>query len=63
MDHVTCGATRLTCKHNMMDAVRPPTVWVAGRCYRVFNPVTTSSTTNYAEADTYGYGELLWEFW
>ena len=40
-----------------MDVLRPQTIRVAGRCYRVLNPQTTTSTTNYAEADTYSYGE------
>ncbi|XP_050721772.1 activating signal cointegrator 1 complex subunit 1-like isoform X2 [Eriocheir sinensis] len=44
-----------------MDPVRPPTVWVDGRCYRVASPPTTTSTTNYAEADTYGYEESVYQ--
>ncbi|XP_076034547.1 activating signal cointegrator 1 complex subunit 1 [Oratosquilla oratoria] len=35
-----------------MDILRPPTVWIDGRCYRTITPVV-SSTSNYAEEDSY----------
>lgn len=44
-----------------MDVLRPQTVWVAGRCYRVLNPHTATTTTNYAEADTYSFEENVYQ--
>lgn len=44
-----------------MDVLRPQTVWVAGRCYRVLNPQTATTTTNYAEADAYGFEDSVYQ--
>ncbi|XP_071532818.1 activating signal cointegrator 1 complex subunit 1 [Panulirus ornatus] len=45
----------------MMDVLRPPTMWLGGRCYRVMNPVTANTNTNYAEEDAYGFEDTVYQ--
>ncbi|KAG7171648.1 Activating signal cointegrator 1 complex subunit 1-like [Homarus americanus] len=39
----------------MVDFLRPKTVWVDGRCYRIISPLTDNTNVNYVEDDSCGF--------
>nr|XP_045606852.1 activating signal cointegrator 1 complex subunit 1-like [Procambarus clarkii] len=44
------------------DVLRPPTVWLDGRCYRVLSPLASTTTvTNYVEEDSYGLEDAVYQ--
>ncbi|XP_069935937.1 activating signal cointegrator 1 complex subunit 1 [Cherax quadricarinatus] len=44
-----------------MEVLRPHTVWLDGRCYRVLSALAATTLTNYVEDESYGYEECVYQ--
>ncbi|XP_042217326.1 activating signal cointegrator 1 complex subunit 1-like [Homarus americanus] len=45
----------------MVDFLRPKTVWVDGRCYRIISPLTDNTNVNYVEDDSCGFEDSAYQ--